>query len=241
MYEQLKNLIPKSFITKNEKSLRKLVAAFYTGTTNQCNVCNFEMSRFITLKNSDQICPKCGSIGRNRKLWSLIEGELSGKTVLHFSPSPSIQEKIQASLVKKYITTDYAGEFNAIKNLNIEAINEPDHSYDLIICYHILEHITNDLQAMSELFRITQPGGKCIIQTPFKEGEIYEDAAIKTDYDRLKHFGQEDHVRIYSVKGLCDRLESAGFTTNVVYSDALENNKNGFKKGEKIIWAYKPV
>ncbi len=240
MYEQLKNLIPKSFIKKNEKFLRKLIATFYAGNPYQCNICDFQMSRFITLKNTDQICPKCGSIGRNRKLWNLIENELSDKTVLHFSPSPSVQEKIQASNVGTYITTDYAGEFNATKNLNIEAIDEPDHTYDLIICYHILEHVVNDLQAMSELYRISKPGGKCIIQTPFTEGEIYEDASIQTEEDRLKHFGQEDHVRIYSVKGLRQRLESVGFSTTPLYSDAQENNVNGFKKGEQIIWAHKP-
>ena len=69
-----------------------------------------------------------------------------------------------------YITTDYADEFEAMKCLNIEAIDEPDNQYDIIICYHVLEHIQNDIKAMDELKRITKPGGICIIQTPFKKG-----------------------------------------------------------------------
>ena len=65
--------------------------------------------------------------------------------------------------------------FKARKALDIENIEEPNsNTYDLIICYHVLEHINKDLKAMSELFRILKPGGKVYIQTPFKEGVIYE-------------------------------------------------------------------
>ena len=45
-----------------------------------------------------------------------------------------------------------------------------------------------------------------------KDGEIYEDYAITSESERLIHFGQEDHVRIYSVDGLKKRLESVGFS-----------------------------
>ena len=88
------------------------------------------------------------------------------------------------------MTSDYAGEFKATKRLNIVAIDEPDDSYDIVICYHILEHIENDLKAMKELKRILKPGGKCFIQTPFKSGDIYENEEVKTEEERLIHFGQ---------------------------------------------------
>jgi hypothetical protein len=53
--------------------------------------------------------------------------------------------------------------------------------------------------------------GICIVQTPFKDGEIYEDPAVKSWESRLHHFGQKDHVRIYSAKGLEERLSNCGF------------------------------
>ena len=65
---------------------------------------------------------------------------------------------------------------------------------------------------ISELFRVLKPNGTVLIQTPFKDGEIYEDYAITSESERLIHFGQEDHVRIYSVDGLKKRLESVGFS-----------------------------
>jgi 2-polyprenyl-3-methyl-5-hydroxy-6-metoxy-1,4-benzoquinol methylase len=82
------------------------------------------------------------------------------------------KKKSQENL--KYITSDYAGEFKDSKRLNIESIDEHNNKYDLVICYHILEHIQHDLKAMKELYRIIKPKGECFIQTSFKTGKIYE-------------------------------------------------------------------
>jgi len=54
---------------------------------------------------------------------------------------------------------------------DITDLDIPDDSFDLIICYHILEHVEEDLKAMQELYRVMKKSGVCIIQTPFKEGK----------------------------------------------------------------------
>lgn len=241
MYEQLKKIIPKTFIKNNKKLLRNLISIFYIGNKYQCNICNFKMSHFIKLKNDDKLCPKCGSLDRTRNLWNLLKNKIQGKTILHFSPSSSIREKIESFNDIKYVTSDYTGEFEATKKLNIESINEPNDVYDLVICYHILEHIENDIKAMNELYRIIKPKGKCIIQTPFRESEIYENDQVKTDEERLLHFGQKDHLRIYSVEGLIDRLKSVGFQTKLKEYNAIENNNYGYNINEKVIIAEKPA
>lgn len=240
MYEKIKKIIPKNLIKNNQELLRNLISIFYLGNKYQCNICDFKMSHFVKLKNGNKLCPKCGSIDRTRKLWDLLKNKIQGKTVLHFSPSSCLKNKIESLNDIKYETSDYAGEFEAMKKINIESINEPNNKYDLVICYHILEHIKNDVTAMKELNRILKPKGKCIIQTPFKEGEIYENEEVKTDEERLKHFGQKDHLRIYSVKGLIRRLESVGFKTKLKEFKADEKNNYGFKLNEKIIIAEKP-
>ena len=245
MYEKIKNigkkLIPKNILKKNKSFLRIVVASFYKGNNYECNVCGFKLSKFIELKNKERICPKCGSLPRTRRLWEVINEqiEIKQKEILHFSPSKSLQTKIRRLNAKEYTTTDYAGEFDAKKKFNIEAIDEVDEKYDLIICYHILEHIENDSQAMQELFRILKKDGKCIIQTPFKEGEIFEDKKIKTKEERTLHFGQDDHVRIYSAKGLTNRLEAVGFKTDLQIYNSTSENKYGFRTNETIIIATK--
>ncbi|MEE9440005.1 MAG: methyltransferase domain-containing protein [Saprospiraceae bacterium] len=187
------------------------------------------------MENKDKLCPKCGSLSRTRRLWNIIENEIEGKKILHFSPSNCIKKKLELNFNADYITTDYSGEFNASKRLDIESIDEPNDEYDLIICYHILEHIENDIKAMKELLRILKPKGKCIIQTPFKSGKIYENDAIKTEEERLIHFGQVDHLRVYSVDGLIGRLNSVGFNTKLNEYKEIENNTNGYNLIEKII------
>lgn len=240
MYEKIKKLLPLGLLKKHESRIRACVALLYIGQNFGCNLCDFKMSRFIVLKNHNRLCPKCGSLGRSRRLWTLLSSELDNQTILHFSPPKSLSKKIKASSCKNYITSDYVGEFKAHKMFNIENIEEPNNSYDLIICYHILEHITHDLKAMSELYRILKPGGKGFIQTPFKEGEIYENPDIITPEERLKHFGQDDHVRIYSTEGLIMRLQSVGFNTKLLSYEEDENNPYGFQIEENIIVVTKP-
>ena len=172
---------------------------------------------------------------------SLIEAEvdLPTKKLLHFSPPKGFRTKLKQLVIGDYITTDYEGEFDADKRLNIESISEPENQFDIIICYHVLEHIIKDEQAIVELNRILKPDGTCFIQTPFKEGDIYEDYSITSKEERLKHFGQDDHVRIYSIEGLKTRLENKGFIVEVLQFGKLDENRNGFSENETVIKAIK--
>lgn len=243
MYESIKKLVkgivPVSFIRKNDKLLRKVVSLSYRGDAYKCNVCDFTMSKFIVLSNGNKLCPKCGSLPRTRRLWQLLESEVEGKDILHFSPSRSMRDKIASSNPKSYITTDYEDEFQADKRHDIQAIDEPDNRFDIILCYHILEHIPDDRKAMSELKRVMKVGGICYIQTPFIEGEIYEDSSITTPEGKLEHFGQDDHLRIYSVDGLKQRLEEVGFTVGINEFAEPTDNRLGLKDSEIVIVAKK--
>jgi SAM-dependent methyltransferase len=136
-----------------------------------------------------------------------------------------------------YTSTDFADEFIADKRYDITNIPEKDNSFDLICCYHVLEHIPDDAAAMRELYRITAANGCVLIQTPFKTGDIYENPAITTPEDRLLHFGQDDHVRIYSVEGLRARLEAVGFQIRVKTFAA--DARLGLREGEVVLVAAK--
>lgn len=242
MYSRLKKLIqiivPNSVLKKNERLLRGAMSMGYRGHTHQCNICGFKMKKFVLLDNGNKLCPKCGSLPRNRRLWQLIEKEIKNKKILHFSPSKSISNKIR-ELNSNYTTSDYEGEFESEKHYDIQAIDEADDTYDMIICFHVLEHIPDDRAAMRELYRVLKANGNVYIQTPFKEGEIYENPEITTPKDRLEHFGQSDHLRIYSAQGLANRLNEVGFGTKILSFDEESNNYHGFSELEKIIIATK--
>lgn len=55
----------------------------------------------------------------------------------------------------------------------------------------MLEHIEDDQSAIKELYRVLKNNAVCLIQCPFKEGDIFEDFSIRTEADRLKHYGQK--------------------------------------------------
>ncbi|MEM8524355.1 MAG: methyltransferase domain-containing protein [Bacteroidota bacterium] len=244
LYSYLKKIVytffPKKVIQQNEERLRYLYAnLFYRGKNCQCNICTKKFSRFILLDNGNLVCPYCGSLSRNRRLWQILkEKKLLKGNILHFSPNRALYRVLKQLNYVEYTSTDFVDEFLADKKLNITNIASPAERFDLVICYHVLEHIEEDQLAMSELYRVLKIGGIVMIQTPFREGEIYEDATIKSPQERLKYFGQEDHVRIYSVEGLIERLEKVGFQSEVLTFNEASTGM-GLKVNENVILAYK--
>ncbi|WP_415326162.1 class I SAM-dependent methyltransferase [Chryseobacterium sp. MMS23-Vi53] len=231
----VKNIIPKSILIKNEDQFRKLLKPLYHGKNNECNICKTKLKKFAELENGQLICPICGSLPRTRRLNMLLESEFlkSNMTFLDFSPSRMLYKKWKNRKDISYFPTDFENEFLSDYHYDITKIDAENGMFDLIVCYHILEHIIEDKKAMSELYRVLKTNGTVLIQTPFKEGEIYEDYNIISPEERLKHFGQDDHVRIYSVSGLENRLKEVGFTTEVRIFD--EDNYLGFAKNEVVI------
>jgi len=245
MYNALKNtlkkIIPSKFIFQNEPFFRFFHGIFYLGKTHQCTVCSKKLKSFIEIKNGELLCPFCGSLARNRRLWNILNYEhfLQG-TILHFSPSRNIYRKLKKRTDISYITSDYEDEFIADYQFDITNIEQKDASFDTIICYHVLEHIKEDTKAMHELYRVAKPNGTVFIQTPFKEGTIYENDTITSPEDRLKHFGQEDHVRVYSANGLKERLIDVGFKVKTLTFEQTEHDiYNGFISPEITLIATK--
>ncbi len=190
----------------------RLSARLLRGEGRECPCCGGRFKRMSRRRVAGfgGICPRCRSHPRHRATALLLaRGELPGRRLLHFAPEP-LFDPVFARLPEIERTTAdlYAP---ADLQLDITKMDLPDGSFDLILCSHVLEHVPDDLAAMSELRRVLAPGGLALVLTPYRaEVSTYEDPRITAPIDRMVAFGQQDHVRIYGAD-LADRLREAGF------------------------------
>ena len=103
-----------------------------------------------------------------------------------------------------------------------------DDTFDVVVCNHVMEHVSDDSVAMREIRRILKPRGWAMLQVPIALAldRTIEDPTATTDEQRIERFGQEDHVRLYSRADYVTRLQAAGFNvTAESYPVALGSDK----------------
>jgi dTDP-4-amino-4,6-dideoxygalactose transaminase/SAM-dependent methyltransferase len=177
--------------------------------------CNFEAYQ----------CPHCGATDRDRLYALYLEQRLPkheslqpGFALLDIAPSAPLSTFIRSKYRIYYRTADRFMK-NVDDRVDITAMDcYAENSFDAFICSHVLEHVPNDKKAMAELFRVLKPGGWGIAMAPvcLTLKSIREDFTKTSESDRVKFFGQRDHVRVYSRQGFVDRLHSAGFNVHEV-------------------------
>lgn len=198
--------------------VRKAVySTYYGGSERYCPVCDTHLRRLLPTGNpvrEDAECPICLSRERHRLMWlylrdrtDLLDGK--PKRLLHVAPEMGLGRRFQQAPNVDYLSGDLNSP-DAMVKMDVTDIQYPENSFDVIFCSHVLEHVPNDRKAMRELYRVLKPGGWAMLQVPIARKTTFEDAGVTTEAERLRVFGQEDHVRIYG-EDYVDRLEEAGF------------------------------
>ena len=207
------------FLSKIQLFLRKI---YYFGNRRFCNVCNTTSRKFLRYGVSsrlDALCPFCGAVERHRFVWSYLTRKTDlfsdqPKEVLHLAPEPFFECRLKSHLGKGYLTADLL-EPDVMMNMDIMDIPFADDYFDVILCSHVLEHVTDDRKAMREFLRVLKPHGWAILMVPILTDKTYEDLSVTDPKERLRLFGQEDHLRIYG-PDFADRLSESGFKVTVV-------------------------
>jgi SAM-dependent methyltransferase len=201
----------------------------HRGDSVYCPCCGATFDAFAAVHGPSRECWACSSLERHRLLWLYLERnpELLGPglRVLHVAPEEALRRRLLRLPDISYVGGDLEGEFGDVR-IDVTDLDFPDASFDIVLCNHVLEHVPDDRQALRELRRVLAPGGWASLLVPDLEAqETDEDPTVASPEERLRRFGQRDHVRRYGWDYL-GRLEEAGFRPEVIRMDTLLSERD---------------
>ena len=165
-------------------------------------------------------CPHCLSLERHRFLGSLLRDFApllrTSNCVLEFAPQPQVKRVLaEVAPDLPVLGTDLMDA--RFIHLTADGCHLPlrSNSVDVIISFHVLEHIPDDAAAMREINRVLAPGGLFIMQVPYRPGVPTDEDPSAGPEERIRRFGQDDHVRFYG-SDLDDRLRNAGLDVALI-------------------------
>ncbi len=218
------------------RSIKKILTQIGFGV--KCNICHNKTLRF----GSDAwhefvICQNCGSQIRHRLLMAAFQHTddfnykkiIENRTILHFAPDLCLRNFFEVKS-KKYLTADFMAEgysYDSISlNIDISMMSVlQDNSIDVLLALDVLEHVPNHLEALTESFRVLKSGGICIFTIPQKDGldKTFQDNTFVSPEERIKHYGQWDHLRIYG-NDFKEFMKNVGFNVTVIDENFFSQN-----------------
>ncbi len=221
LYSFLLNTLPRPLLIRLSYPFKKIAPIVYKGDNVECPVCERSFRKFLSYgsevaQRDNVLCPYDLTLERHRLMWLYLKDHsnfLSADKldVLHIAPEQCFHKRFKAQKNLNYLTGDLFSPLADI-HFDLHSIPLEDNRFDVVFCNHVLEHVDDAHQCMSELYRVMKPGGWGIFQVPmdFSRDVTYEDALIVSPEDREKHFWQKDHVRLFG-KDYPDWLRKAGF------------------------------
>jgi SAM-dependent methyltransferase len=219
----------------------------YLGRRYRCPVCGWPLRSFtarvsLLKRTVDGYCPRCDAKARHRRIWLYLSRHTdlwSGRhRLLEIAPVWALARRFRGMAGIQYTGVDIRAAGPYVTEVgDVTALPLDDDSMDMVLCIHVLEHVGRDRQAMAELYRVLAPGGWALVSVPLRlDQPTYEDFTVTEPSDRLRLFGEEDHVRFYGLD-LRDRLEAAGFSVQLDRADDLPRDdcrRFGLRRDEHL-------
>lgn len=132
--------------------------------------------------------------------------------MLDIAPSPTVNRVLAGMSPARHLRVDFDPSADGRPvdvQASLTALPLPDRSVDTMLCYHVLEHIPDDTTAMREIARVLRTDGLAYIQVPFRVGAATDEDPEADEAERIRRFGQADHVRYYG-EDFESRMSAAG-------------------------------
>ncbi len=182
-----------------------------------CNICGWTGKRFYPnvgpgYSEWEELCPGCRAIGRHRALLLALARKTPMFTrdcrVIEVAPMRALQAVY--TQIEKVDYTSFDLERYAMEQGDITAMRFPNDHADYFICFHVLEHIPDEQQALAEIRRVLKPGGTLVVQVPIDPNvsKSYEyDAPDPREVGHVRRYGTDFRSHIekhgFRVQELC--------------------------------------
>jgi protein-S-isoprenylcysteine O-methyltransferase Ste14 len=192
--------------------LRRIV---FFGLRRRCPICRASLRRYLDYGDPprrEAMCPVCGALERHRLIWLVLAGrwaESRDAKFLHLAPEPCLSGRLRQMFGAGYMTFDLARPDVRVRG-DVTNLPFASGAFDFVHCSHVLEHVVDDEASMRELARVLSTEGFAVIEVPITADATVEDPTVTEPQERLRLYGQEDHVRRYG-PDYFDRLSAAGF------------------------------
>lgn len=173
-----------------------------------------------TLNEEEYMCPHCGAFDRVRLHALFLDEALAEERperllrLLHVAPEIGFDRWLARHPQIRRVTLNISAGAADLQADLCAMPQVPSASFDFFICSHVLEHVRDDRAATAELHRVLVPGGWGIAMVPLYPQRVHatdEDPNERSAKERVRRFGQEDHVRLYAKHDFIERLAGAGF------------------------------
>jgi SAM-dependent methyltransferase len=191
-----------------------------------CNICGWHGESFGGRYHSEMAtCPCCGSIARDRYLyWCWTRRTSYDPQARVLETSPRLDDRYRSTMADRvrYLASDYdESAHKATVKLDLQNIDLPDASLDVILTPHVLEHVPDTDKSLAEIVRVLAPGGHLFLEIPMPQGVTAP--PVGPEY-------HGDNTLVYWRFGwdLKDKLEAAGLrTATLVTADLPERVSAG--------------
>ena len=211
--------IPRKYLQYVSHYFLRVISLFMRGNNVECPICEISYRKFLPYgrlnPRPNALCPDSLSLERHRLMWLYLKERTNFFTqphkLLHIAPELCFIKTFKGMKNLDYTTADLESPLADVK-MDVHSIPFDDHTFDVVFCNHVMEHVDNDIKAMSEIHRVLKPGGWAIIQSPqdYSRAETLEDPSITDPKERERIYWQSDHVRLFGMD-YGKRLQKAGF------------------------------